>query len=198
MLGNRSADGPDWWHFPPRAAQSALCANLVQLELGREAATATVREDIPSLSREKFTATPIAERPQLIEEFISEQLSRVLRIDVEDLDVNQSLGNLGIDSLMAVELRNHVQASLGIVIPVAQLLQDPSISQLAEGILDQLSDTSTTVSDVAITTDATGSNEEDSQQGLLAEQALGKLETMSDSEVEAMLSQMLDGEKENS
>ena len=53
---------------------------------------------------------------------------------MEELDIHQSLGNLGIDSLMAVELRNHVQASLGIVIPVAQLLQDPSISQLAQGI----------------------------------------------------------------
>ena len=192
------ADWPEWWHFHPRAAQSALFANLVQLEMGRQPTKATEQQDIPTLSRDTIEETPVAERPQLVEEFLSEQLSRVLRIDVEDLDVHQSLGNLGIDSLMAVELRNHVQASLGIVIPVAQLLQDPSIAQLAQGILDQLSGTSAPMGDVAITADTAGGNQEESQQGLIAEQALEKLETMSDSEVEAMLSQMLDGDKENS
>ncbi len=84
------------------------------------------------------------------------------------------------------------------MIPVAQLLQDPSIAQLAQGILDQLSGTSAPMGDVAITADTAGGNQEESQQGLIAEQALEKLETMSDSEVEAMLSQMLDGDKENS
>ena len=83
------------------------------------------------------------------------------------------------------------------MIPVAQLLQDPSISQLAQGILDQLKDTASPMSEVAITADSSAAPEAGSQEGLIAEQALEKLDTMSDSEVEAMLSQMLDGEKEN-
>ena len=191
------ADWPKWWQFHPRAAQSALFANLVQLEMGQHSIHSPYADEAPTLTREKVAETPVAERTLLIEEFISEQLSRVLRIDVEELDVHQSLGNLGIDSLMAVELRNHVQASLGIVIPVAQLLQDPSISQLAQGILDQLKDTASPMSEVAITADSSAAPEAGSQEGLIAEQALEKLDTMSDSEVEAMLSQMLDGEKEN-
>ena len=191
------ADWPEWWQFHPRAAQSALFANLVQLEMGHQSLGSPSVTESPTLSREKVLQTPVADRPGVIEEFISEQLSRVLRIDVDDLDVHQSLGNLGIDSLMAVELRNHVQASLGIVIPVAQLLQDPSISQLAQGILEQLEDTSSPVGEVAVTADSADTKETGSQEGLIAEQALEKLDTMSDSEVEAMLSQMLDGEKEN-
>ena len=191
------ADWPEWWQFHPRAAQSALFANLVQLEMGHQSLGSPSVAESPTLSREKVLQTPVADRPGVIEEFISEQLSRVLRIDVDDLDVHQSLGNLGIDSLMAVELRNHVQASLGIVIPVAQLLQDPSISQLAQGILEQLEDTSSPVGEVAVTADSADTKETGSQEGLIAEQALEKLDTMSDSEVEAMLSQMLDGEKEN-
>ena len=191
------ANWPEWWQYHPRAAKSALFANLVQLEIGRQPINTSDVDHVPTLSRAKVAETPIAERPRLIEEFISEQLSRVLRIDVDELDIHQSLGNLGIDSLMAVELRNHVQASLGIVIPVAQLLQDPSIAQLAQGILDQLAGTSASLGEVTINTDSSSANEAESQQGLLAEQALEKLDTMSDEEVEAMLSQMLDGEKGN-
>lgn len=191
------ANWPEWWQYHPRAAKSALFANLVQLEIGRQPINTSDVDDVPTLSRAKVAETPIAERPRLIEEFISEQLSRVLRIDVDELDIHQSLGNLGIDSLMAVELRNHVQASLGIVIPVAQLLQDPSIAQLAQGILDQLAGTSASLGEVTINTDSSSANDAESQQGLLAEQALEKLDTMSDEEVEAMLSQMLDGEKGN-
>ena len=142
-------------------------------------------------------ATAVEERPPLIEQFISEQLSRVLRIDVNEVDLHQSLGNLGIESLMAVELRNHVQASLGIVIPVAQLLQDPSISQLAEGILQQLDDAPVAVPQVAVTTHGVDAQPASAEEELSAEQALQKLDAMSDSEIETMLSQMLDGEKED-
>ena len=193
------ADWPEWWQSHPRAAQSALFANLVQIEMGRQAVIAQgdLAEE-PSLTREMVAATATEARPPLIEQFISEQLSRVLRIDVDELDLHQSLGNLGIDSLMAVELRNHVQASLGIVIPVAQLLQDPSISQLAQGILEQLDDAPLSVAQVAVTTETMDEQHTRAEDELLAEQALEKLDTMSDSEVEAMLSQMLDGEKEDS
>ncbi|MEE2781456.1 MAG: SDR family NAD(P)-dependent oxidoreductase [Planctomycetota bacterium] len=192
------ADWPEWWQFHPRAAKSALFANLVQIETGQRATgiTSEVLEE-PSLTREMVAATAVEARPPLIEQFIREQLSRVLRIDVNELDLHQSLGNLGIDSLMAVELRNHVQASLGIVIPVAQLLQDPSISQLAEGILQQLDDAPVAVPQVAVTTQGVDAQPASAEEELSAEQALEKLDAMSDSEIEAMLSQMLDGEKED-
>jgi hypothetical protein len=46
-----------------------------------------------------------------------------------------------------------------------------------------------------VTAEAVGAKDAGPHEGLIAEQALEKLDTMSDSEVEAMLSQMLDGEK---
>ena len=170
------ADWPEWWQFHPRAAKSALFANLVQIETGQRASgvASEVLEE-PSLTREMVAATAVEARPPLIEQFISEQLSRVLRIDLNELDLHQSLGNLGIDSLMAVELRNHVQASLGIVIPVAQLLQDPSISQLAEGILQQLNDAPVAVPQVAVTTHGVDAQPASAEEELSAEQALEKL-----------------------
>ena len=39
---------------------------------------------------------------------------------------------------MAVELRNRFQSELGIVVPVAQLLQGPSVDQLSMFVFDQI------------------------------------------------------------
>ncbi|MEK6250310.1 MAG: beta-ketoacyl reductase, partial [Planctomycetales bacterium] len=136
------ADWPEWWRYHPRAAQSSLFADLVQLEMdevGDQEQVLESADEEPGITREIVLQAPAANRAQIIEEYLSNQLSRVLRIPAEELDIQQPLNNLGIDSLMAVELRNHVQANLGVIIPVAQLMQDPSISQLATVLLNDIS-----------------------------------------------------------
>ena len=150
----------------------------------------------PTLSRAAVRAASEAERPQIIEDFLKEQLSRVLRISSDELNVHQPLNNLGIDSLMAVELRNHVQASLDIVIPVAQLLQDPSIAQLGQNILDQLEEIVPQDMEIPVGVGNEVIDAVAKETGLSAEKALERLDEMSDSEVEAMLGQMLDGQEE--
>jgi acyl carrier protein len=59
--------------------------------------------------------------------------------DASKLDVRQPINTLGIDSLMAIELRTRVQKDLGAVVPIADVLQGPSIAQLAALLLQQLS-----------------------------------------------------------
>jgi hypothetical protein len=97
---------------------------------------------------------------------------------------------------MAVELRNHVQASLGVVIPVAQLLQDPNIVQLAQCILEQLDETTAEEIDVPVGVGGKTVDASSAESNLSVDKTLERLDEMSDSEVEAMLSQMLDGQEE--
>ena len=56
------------------------------------------------ITREEFFAADEAERLPLLEDYLGRQVSRVLRIPLDELDVQQPLNNLGIDSLMAVEM----------------------------------------------------------------------------------------------
>jgi hypothetical protein len=49
---------------------------------------------------------------------------------------------MGLDSLMAVELRNQIQRTLGVNVPVIKFLEDLSISSLANYIDEQLSNLS--------------------------------------------------------
>ena len=54
------------------------------------------------------------------------------------LDVERPVSSLGFDSLMAIELKNRVEADLGIVMPIVQFLQGPSVAQLTALLLHEL------------------------------------------------------------
>ena len=56
----------------------------------------------------------------------------------ETIDPSQPLNELGLDSLMSVSLANRLEAEFGITIPVALLIQGPSLDQLADGVLQPL------------------------------------------------------------
>lgn len=86
-------------------------------------------------------AVPVEELPGLLESYLVEQISRALGFAGKVLDTAESLSNLGMDSLMAVELKNRIEKHLGLVIPVAHLLQGPSTNQLVTMLLNQLQTT---------------------------------------------------------
>src|SRR5690606_1444718 len=74
------------------------------------------------------------ERRELLESYLRDRVAAELGVLPPLLDVAAPLSTLGIDSLTAAELRARVERDLGIVIPVAQLLNGPSVSDLAEWI----------------------------------------------------------------
>jgi len=79
-----------------------------------------------------------ADRLQLLESRLCEQVARVLGTSVAKLDNSTPLTNLGLDSLMAVELSNRIKSDLSVDVPTMKLMRGPSISQLAELLLEQL------------------------------------------------------------
>jgi len=55
------------------------------------------------------------------------------------IDTQQSLRNLGLDSLIAVEVRNRINAELGMNVPLAKFMQsDSSISALSSFVAERL------------------------------------------------------------
>jgi aryl carrier-like protein len=84
-----------------------------------------------------LSATP-AERPLLLESRITEQVARVLGFSPAKLNKQNSLMNLGLDSLTAIELRNRFNNEMGVNLPVIKIIEGASISQLAELMLSQL------------------------------------------------------------
>src|SRR5712692_8682608 len=90
------------------------------------------------LTREALLAVaPEARRPLLIS-YLQVQVARVLNIAPSQLDPQQIVSSLGLDSLMAVELQYTLETNLGIVLPMTSFLQEISITQFATELLTQL------------------------------------------------------------
>jgi NADPH:quinone reductase-like Zn-dependent oxidoreductase/acyl carrier protein len=90
-----------------------------------------------ALLRKLLAAEP-EERSSLIESYMIEQSARVLGFSQSQLDPVKPLTDLGLDSLMALEMKNRVESSLGITLPISALLQGPSIREIAGVVSTQL------------------------------------------------------------
>jgi acyl carrier protein len=75
------------------------------------------------------------ERPELVETLkglLRDEISTILRVPASKLDENKSLLEIGMDSLMGVELMTSLENSLGITVPMMALSEAPTIAKLAE------------------------------------------------------------------
>jgi acyl carrier protein len=79
-----------------------------------------------------------AERKQFIESHLHELMARIMRLEPAELDPRQPLNVLGIDSIMAVELRNKIEEGFGINLSVVDLLRGSNLSDVADQALSHL------------------------------------------------------------
>jgi len=80
-------------------------------------------------------AAPAERLPRLVA-LLVEQVARVVGVPGVRLDLERPLGSLGIDSLMAAELKNRIEGELGVTVPIVRLLEGPSLTGLAAMLLD--------------------------------------------------------------
>ena len=66
---------------------------------------------------------------------VQEQIARVLRLPAGQIDPQQPLTSFGLDSLMAIEVQHDLETALGVVLPLAEVLQGPTITQLVDDLL---------------------------------------------------------------
>ncbi len=78
-------------------------------------------------------------RRGLLDALLRDKVARVLGTSADRLDGEKPLLNLGIDSLMAVELRNWIEQELRVNLPIMELMRSPSLSRLTDPLLEQLS-----------------------------------------------------------
>jgi phthiocerol/phenolphthiocerol synthesis type-I polyketide synthase C len=122
-------DARQWFQSFPAAGGSSLFAKLHD-------ATKLERRGGGAI-RAELDATDPAERPTRLAAAIADEIRAVLR-STEPIDHDRPMESLGLDSLMALELRNRLEASLGTTLPAALVWAYPTIHDLAGAMCERL------------------------------------------------------------
>jgi myxalamid-type polyketide synthase MxaE and MxaD len=161
-------------------------------DLAREAAEVARPAGRTSAWRDAIVAAEPAQRQQLLQSYLGEQVARVLGLGPSRLDLEQPLIHLGLDSLMTVELKSRIAVDLKVNVPVAKFLQGFSVGQLVTEVLDQLAAEAAN----PLTPLAPAVVQPEEQRD--ADRLLASLDQLSDEQVGSLLTEMLGEEKDGS
>ena len=157
-----------------------LLRQLVEADAGR---TQSKEGSSQTTFREQLDATPQEEQHKLVLQLVHHEVARVLGLDPSQaLNPRQGLMDIGLDSLMAIELSNRLQRAVGHALPSTLSFEYPTIEAIATFLSTDILSLRT-----AEETQATV-QEEDQQKALIEE-----VEAISEDELEdALLKELKD------
>lgn len=150
IAAHEALDGLDWMFDPAGQPVTAVCTIAkVDWALARRELRATWAPTfgiIPSAGGprasaaageliEKLLALPADEARGVLEEVIVEEIARVLRLPPKEVDRYRALADIGMDSLMMLELRTIVEEALQVELPMMSLASGISSADVARRIL---------------------------------------------------------------
>nr|AQW44889.1 polyketide synthase [Corallococcus coralloides] len=133
VVGVLRFDVRQWFEFYPRTASVPFFA-----ELPRESEAPRAGSAEGASLRQALEAASPAGRLDILEGHLREQLGRVLRIPAARIDRTAPFKSIGVDSLMSLELRNRIEASIGLKLSAALLFTYTHTASLAEHLLERL------------------------------------------------------------
>jgi acyl transferase domain-containing protein/acyl-CoA synthetase (AMP-forming)/AMP-acid ligase II/acyl carrier protein len=115
----------------------ALIADLIR-EKGCPASAKSARAGELRFSTEELWNGPAEQRHGLILAHVQKNLAQVMALESPELDPEESLTNLGLDSLMALELQHALEESFSIKLPIELLMGMPSLNEFVNRLLEIL------------------------------------------------------------
>jgi acyl transferase domain-containing protein/D-arabinose 1-dehydrogenase-like Zn-dependent alcohol dehydrogenase/acyl carrier protein len=125
----------DWARFLPLYQQAGRRGYLAELE--REAPDTGAAATPSGKTRlvEQLAAAPVQQRKKLLTNHLREAVAEVTRVDPAEIREDAGFFDLGMDSLMAVELRRRLEQGVGAEIPITLVMDYPRISEVADYLL---------------------------------------------------------------
>jgi NAD(P)-dependent dehydrogenase (short-subunit alcohol dehydrogenase family)/acyl carrier protein len=123
-------DMAQWLRFYPQAASMSLLAAF---------APAPVETRPAADIRSELLAIPAGrQRRARLETLLMREAGQVLRLDPSKLDGRASLGDIGFDSLMALEFRNRLESSMRVQLSATLIWRYPTFAALTQHLADKL------------------------------------------------------------
>jgi NADP-dependent 3-hydroxy acid dehydrogenase YdfG/acyl carrier protein len=186
----------DWTQYRkilPAGATSRLLSELILIS-EQTGSSSPAADQEAGQKRALILAANPADRLELLQAHLSGMVARVLGLPITQLDLRQPLSNLGLDSLMAVELKNRIAVDLGVNLPMVTFLSGPSVERATAQILNLLS-ADAPIAPMRRLAPALAQNDQPSNSSSATEYRLQDLDEYSDEEVNSLLTELL-GEEE--
>ena len=175
------------WDIVAHASSGATVPLLSELRLAPASRLAFARLDVAQLRR-----VSEAEQQAALETYLAAHVSQALAL--ESINLDDQIGQLGLDSLMALEVRNAVDRELGVSLPIVALMEGHSIRTLSQMVAASFRSTSVDTAS-APARPASGAVADAAD----ARRLLDRMPDLSDADVDALLAGLLaqpgDGER---
>ncbi len=89
---------------------------------------------------DELAALDASKQHEQLMKLLSSGIATVMRLPIDSPDMDVSLNNFGLDSLMAIEIQTIIEKQTGVGLSVLEIIQDNSIDLLSHKIQSRLSD----------------------------------------------------------
>lgn len=124
---------PEWELLFPQAADVPLIGHLVRASrTGGESARSSERR-----GRDVLLSLAPAEQAAYVQQHVRELAAETLQQKPDRLDLHVVLNEYGLDSIMAVKIKNRLEQDYGVNLPLQQFVEGVTIAELATQVLQQ-------------------------------------------------------------
>ncbi|MDT5218314.1 MAG: hypothetical protein QOF15_419, partial [Mycobacterium sp.] len=128
----------DWARFLPLYQLTGKRSFFAQLEVEvPDSAPAATTSGTTQLV-ERLTVAPVQQRKKLVLDYLRDVVVEVTRIDAAEIREEAGFFDLGMDSLMAVELRRRIEHAVGEELPATLAMDYPRLVDVADYLLGEV------------------------------------------------------------
>lgn len=168
------------------------------VHLLRNQATEERSDQSQLASADQLRKASPAVRLKMVDQLIRFKAGSLLGIASDHIQSERALLEMGLDSLMAVEMRNWIEAQLEISLPIASLMRSASLRELVANVSEIVANTAErmSASPVVVESQALATTElaKDTLTAQQASDLLDQLPSLGDGEVTQLLARMLRGQ----
>ncbi|MEM9586363.1 MAG: SDR family NAD(P)-dependent oxidoreductase [Planctomycetota bacterium] len=121
-----------------RVSTTDLPSRLRLLKPGAAETASTSRSVVDSEFLTAIVDADEAKAEPMMISYLTEQLAVIMALSRDAIDPDQPLSSLGLDSLMAIELKNGIEAKLDLTLPISKFMDQPTIRTLALAAWQQI------------------------------------------------------------